>query len=429
MFYDTNKVDTALICKNCEWRLDVPKILPCGETICSLCETNIQVNNNNNMFDCLVCQNKHEMPKNGLIISKSLSDILAIELIRVSRGKTFGLLKESLDHILNKSNFIKNGIKNSNDFVREHCIELKNNVQLTAEEVIQEVIEISAKIIVEIDEHEQEFIKLNKNNKEALDKFNKILNELELFHSVNTEYLKKYDIDDDLIIKANNNAINLIKKADLEIQNLKDAIFDGSLLMFEKNNEKINKSILGRIKADKMIDSLILSNQSQQKKLFSLCEILSDQTWNLIYRASRDGFEAANFHAKCDNKPNTLVVIKSTNDNIFGGYTEQKWSGYGFRNGFESFIFSLINLDNRPLKIKWSQNYAIYCEKNHGPTFGGGYDLFIGDKSNTNITSYSGLGHSYIHPYYAYGSNEAKTFLAGSFNFQVIEIEVYTKRI
>ncbi len=260
MFYDTNKVDTALICKNCEWRLDVPKILPCGETICSLCETNIQVNNNNNMFDCLVCQDKHEMPKNGLIISKSLSDILAIELIRVSRGKTFGLLKESLDHILNKSNFIKNGIKNSNDFVREHCIELKNNVQLTAEEVIQEVIEISAKIIVEIDEHEQEFIKLNKNNKEALDKFNKILNELELFHSVNTEYLKKYDIDDDLIIKANNNAINLIKKADLEIQNLKDAIFDGSLLMFEKNNEKINKSILGRIKADKMIDSLILSN-------------------------------------------------------------------------------------------------------------------------------------------------------------------------
>jgi hypothetical protein len=66
-----------------------------------------------------------------------------------------------------------------------------------------------------------------------------------------------------------------------------------------------------KLKTDKIIDSLILSNHGQQKKLFSLCEFPVDQKWNLIYRASRYVFEAVSFHTKC--KPNTLIIIKSTN--------------------------------------------------------------------------------------------------------------------
>jgi len=54
-------------------------------------------------------------------------------------------------------------------------------------------------------------------------------------------------------------------------------------------------------------------------------------------------------------------------------------------------------------------------------------DLHIADKSNININSFSNLGHSYTHPDFVYGSNEARSFLAGSYNFQVSEIEVYTK--
>jgi hypothetical protein len=71
--------------------------------------------------------------------------------------------------------------------------------------------------------------------------------------------------------------------------------------------------------------------------------------------------------------------------------------------------------------------YAIYCPSNYGPTFGGGHDFHISDNSNTNKDSYSNLGYSYSHPDYAYGSEEAKSFLTGTYNFQVSEIEVYTK--
>ena len=40
---------------------------------------------------------------------------------------------------------------------------------------------------------------------------------------------------------------------------------------------------------------------------------------------------------------------------------------------------------------------------------------------------YSNLGYTYKHPHYACGTNEARTFLAGSFNFQLDEIEVYQR--
>jgi hypothetical protein len=45
------------------------------------------------------------------------------------------------------------------------------------------------------------------------------------------------------------------------------------------------------------------------------------RTWQLLYRASRDGFKASNFHGKCDNQMNTLTFIETTKIFIFGGFT------------------------------------------------------------------------------------------------------------
>ena len=47
--------------------------------------------------------------------------------------------------------------------------------------------------------------------------------------------------------------------------------------------------------------------------------------WQLLMRASQDGFQAQTFHSKCDNKGPTVTIVKSGN-NIFGGFTEQSWS-------------------------------------------------------------------------------------------------------
>ena len=72
------------------------------------------------------------------------------------------------------------------------------------------------------------------------------------------------------------------------------------------------------------------------------------------------------------------------------------------------------------------QAKAIYCHTNLGPTFGT-TDIHICGYSNVMNSSYSDISNIYKHPQYAKGSNEAKSFLAGSCNFQTSEIEVYTK--
>jgi hypothetical protein len=266
----------------------------------------------------------------------------------------------------------------------------------------------------------QETIEYNKKNSKNLIDFNNIVQELESFHTKNTQYLKRFDANNERVIQSNEDATNLIEIAEIEIQKLKDVIFDGKLFNFEKNKDKINRFILGITSVNNIkLDSLILINHVQIKNLLKLCEFYSKKEWNLIYRASRDGFEASQFHAKCDNKRNTLIVIKSKSGNVFGGYTEQSWahSADFYRTDPNAFIFSFINQLNRPIKIKCNNpKYAIGSHNLFCPLFGVGV-LKISNKSNSNLNSYSNLGHSYTHPDYSFGSNEAKSFLVGSYNF------------
>jgi hypothetical protein len=145
-----------------------------------------------------------------------------------------------------------------------------------------------------------------------------MISELELFHKEKIDYLKQSDINEDFVVESRQLATNLTKKADLELKNMKDSIFKGKFLKFEKNKYKLCKSAVGSLSCFKNLDSLIVLDK--QKQLMSLCEFTQCQKWNLIYRATQDGFEADNFHSKCDDKPNTLIIVKSVNGNIFGTY-------------------------------------------------------------------------------------------------------------
>ena len=184
-----------------------------------------------------------------------------------------------------------------------------------------------------------------------------------------------------------------------------------------------------RIKLDVRFPESSILNQNEGRLLNGYAAVSTTQRWKLIFRASRDGFAAAKFHQFCDNQPNNYIVIKSTNGNVFGGFTPLNWNGNGvWKVDGNSFIFSLRNGDNTPMKIlNHTGQYSIGCHSSYGPRFGGA-DLYISDNSNANQSSYSNLGHSYKHPTYAYESNESKNFLAGSFNFKVSEIEVFIKQ-
>jgi hypothetical protein len=171
-------------------------------------------------------------------------------------------------------------------------------------------------------------------------------------------------------------------------------------------------------------DSDILS-AGLDLKLVELCEFSLDDKWKLLYRASEDGFSGEIFHTQCDNHPRTLTVIETTNGFIFGGYTEQCWNHSDtYKTDKNAFIFSLLNNENKPIKIKVEDaEKAIYCSPSYGPTFGDDINIC----NIWNQQNYSNLGFAYNHPMYEFESEEARKFLANSCGFQISDIEVYKR--
>ncbi len=168
--------------------------------------------------------------------------------------------------------------------------------------------------------------------------------------------------------------------------------------------------------------SEILNDEQQPIDLIKLCEFSPNDKWSLLYRGTRDGFGAKDFHSKCDGHSNTLTILKAKQTSfIFGGFASVDWdSSMKCKFDPNAFIFSLKNKDNIPLKMKINPNYedrAIRCDSELGPSFG--FDIKLVNNANTTIDSYSNLGDSFSHPQYEFGITEAETLLAGSKYFQL----------
>ena len=102
------------------------------------------------------------------------------------------------------------------------------------------------------------------------------------------------------------------------------------------------QGIINELKARPFKDSVILSSDQQQTLINWLKETLTSAScdYALKYRASRNGWAAANFHSCCDNKGPTVTVVKCGNY-ILGGYTDQSWESHG-RTIFEGSTLVII---------------------------------------------------------------------------------------
>jgi hypothetical protein len=152
----------------------------------------------------------------------------------------------------------------------------------------------------------------------------------------------------------------------------------------------------------------------------------TEVTLSLLYRGSRDGFGVSDFHAKCDDKGATVTIVKSTEGCIFGGYSDKSWeSNSKWKSSCRAFLFSIVNPAGlAPMKLPLtgeSNNKAVWCSHSLGPLFGLGYDLCIRDNCNTVKNSFSRFEGSYTLP----PGQDGRTFLAGSQDFLVAEIEVF----
>ncbi|KAJ5080510.1 pep-cterm sorting domain-containing protein [Anaeramoeba ignava] len=219
---------------------------------------------------------------------------------------------------------------------------------------------------------------------------------------------------------------------------------------WKKEVEEKNKEIEDKWK--KEVEELKSKFELMElQKIFSDSEIVKDieyvkklQEWindndffskmKKGFSAKRDGFNSQNWHKAVDGKGKTLVIIKTKDNFIFGGFTQVgfKHSQYGENiHDSNAFIFSLRNDkgDRIPAKFtiqKGQEGYAIYSYLSYGPIFGNGsgHDFLL---SSNLQPGDSNFGCSYNLPNgITYNTDSGRSYLAGSENKWVVdEVETY----
>lgn len=112
---------------------------------------------------------------------------------------------------------------------------------------------------------------------------------------------------------------------------------------------------------------------------------------------------------------------------ISGGFTDVAFTETNRKGGFikseQSFLYTLSSTQPFFQSSKFDivvKEKAICYQKDCGPIFGDGADLFISNSCSSNTESYSNLPDSYD------GPNATSTTLFSDCNFSIQDYEVFT---
>ena len=238
----------------------------------------------------------------------------------------------------------------------------------------------------------------DKNKKQILDLTKEIEKELtkidNSYENTNKQVINFFDEkrkklkeeENDLIDKLKKEVTQTREKLELFLTDCNEIIKAGEKIYkgiekFKKENENDFRKLLSYISAvnknQKKIDSLMNQtltninihfdanqaiikydkynlNKSMEiyfSKILNENDITLLKSWlpnkpsniNLLFDTQRDGDSSSTFHDKCDGKSPTLVVIKSKNGYVFGGYATSPWQANNDNpiSAPNSFIFSL----------------------------------------------------------------------------------------
>jgi hypothetical protein len=425
-----NKLKITCTCSYCSKIFKNPLELPCKHNVCKdhLTEKDVQ---KLNKIKCVECKQEYQVKDNEFksveFLKKLFDDQLYLsdeetslkqkieESIRVfyQLYEEFLLEKTSLD--LNCHNHFQE-LRFQIDEQRES---LKAKIDKVALEMIDKTKQLEAKYLTSLNAISIETNKtLEIEIKETEEAFRNPTILIESIREMqrnqeNTAEMIKIKLDE---LKKANDHLKTANEFKANLSFSQDSF--GSLTLNEYSKSDPFKSLILRC--------------GQPYQLIKLCEFSTKDKWSLLYRGSRDGFEPNDFHSKCDGKSPTLTIYKAKESSyIFGGYTTGVWHQSNvYISDSKAFLFSLTNKDDEPCKLNIDPNqsvHAIYGGPDYGPSFGHNCDIGIYKNPNTGKGSYSNLGSSYNHPRYTKGSNDLNSFLAGSYEFQLSEIEVYLK--
>ena len=133
---------------------------------------------------------------------------------------------------------------------------------------------------------------------------------------------------------------------------------------------------------DNLEESIILNNEIDNINLIKgWINPNRDLNFKLLFRMSRDGSNCSDFHRLCDNKGETLIIIKTNKNYRFGAYTPLNWvsPSSGEVNDPKDQLTFLFSLDKKQkfTKIPGKDPKTARSQKDFGPLLGYATDLGI----------------------------------------------------
>ena len=196
----------------------------------------------------------------------------------------------------------------------------------------------------------------------------------------------------------------------------------------EKNKEIINKlnslqeenNKLKNIENENCIfngkpSKIVISND----EIKFLKEIIPNNKFNLLYRATIDGDSFKTFHSKVDGKAPTIILIKTSKDKKWGAYTNNPWSSTGGCDDHPKATYFLFSISNQKKYIRKEGITRSVC--------GGGKIRFcdtMGISTGSNILA-NNSGEEDAGNSARYENYIVDYEITGSKSFTCIEVEVY----
>ena len=330
-----------------------------------------------NKLCCAFCITKIKKKGKG---QHSNCDVCEIEKVKEEKKK---LLEKNMIILENLLNNIENSIKKIKLYFVKICKckeELKLKVQKMFTKIRNDLNNREDELLIEIDKKANDM----GISEEEIKKSEKFPNKINLILEKGKAITKEWNNEKKLVLLINDclNIENDIKNINLESENILKYENDDNLKLIkfcpeeEENDfteflDKIkNFGKITEYKCPKIFcDSLILNNNKKYiDNLISWINSKNTIEAKLLYRKTKDGDSYDIFHKLCDNQGPTLIIIKSIEGFIIGGYTTLDWDNYSrWKKDDDTFLFSLTN-NKKYNKTEKSKN-SIFCGKCQGPWF------------------------------------------------------------
>ena len=173
------------------------------------------------------------------------------------------------------------------------------------------------------------------------------------------------------LFKEKENGQKLILESENKIKELAKEIYELKQNMDEKKTNYFLEDSKNKYELNKgnIINEFNEINFEFVKK--RLESINKDKKLNLLmlYSAKINGDKCQKFHQLCDNHHNTLILIKTDKNNIFGGFAGKTWNSWelGRKKDIKSFLFSLNK--KKIYNSNPDSKFHLYCSENDGPCF------------------------------------------------------------